>query len=430
MDPNGPNKLTRRRSRGVRLSPARSVVWSALWFALLGVVVVMVTRMLVVPWVESADGWVIPRDAFVPLNGARYVANGAMFQLYDGNAGTMGYPYPPGLPVLLAWVPWIGDHFHLTGDVTYTRRRPTIFWLLGPGIAFLGSFPLLVVAGRAALDAGRQRVVALQGWIFLVMGFAPLVFFHPEDTIAIACLMGACLRTRRADWRGVGALIGLALLFKQWALFPALPLLIAAPRGKRGLVAFYALALPAIVMVPFLLATPSTWDSLTGALATLQLGHRQLWLGAFYRDEVYGNADVLRALWGGAALVIALRIRRVATVDTLLAAIGVVLLLRVFFEPTIFGYYVVPPAVFAVVWSARNGHPIALRSIAAIMLAAFCLPHTFPEPIFWALLVIGLGYVCGPIVRAVWKPGEDVRSGVIAESWKPSPPISSEIGSV
>jgi hypothetical protein len=412
----------------------RSLAWSALCFALLGAALVLLTRVVIVPWVESADGWVVPRDAFVPLNGARYVANGAMFELYDGNAGTMGYPYPPGLPVLLSWVPWIGDHFALSGDVLYTRRRPTMFLLLGPAMGFVGTLPLVYVAGRAVRDAGRDRAVALQAWVFLAMAFAPIGFFHPEDTIACACVMAACLRTRRDDWRSVGALLGIALLFKQWALWPALPVLLSAPRGKRSLVAFYALGLPALVMVPFLVATPATWDSLTGAVATLQLGHRQPWLGLFFDDGLYGNANVLRFAWGAASLAVALRVRRAPSVDTLLAAVGAVMLLRICFEPTVFGYYVVPPAVFAVVWAARTGRPVALRAIVAMLLAAFCLPHTFPEPVFWAMLAAGLAYVCGPMLRTVWDAGAGppgdatVRGG--AESRKPPAVISSEIGSV
>jgi hypothetical protein len=408
---------------------------SALCFALLGAALVLLTRVLIVPWVESADGWVVPRDAFVPLNGARYVANGAPFELYDGNAGTMGYPYPPGLPLLLAWVPWIGDHFTLSGDVIFTRRRPTMFLLLGPAMGFVGTLPLLYVAGKAVRDAGRARVVQLQAWIFLAMGFAPIGFFHPEDTIACAGVMGACLRTKRGDWRSVGALIGVALLFKQWALWAALPVLFAAPRGKRGIVAFYALALPALVMVPFLLSTPSTWDALTGAVATLGLGHRQLWLDLVFDDGVYGNANLLRFAWGATSVAVALWVRRrnapggVPTVDTLLAAVGTVMLLRLAFEPTIFGYYVVPPAVFAIVWAARNGRPIALRAITAVLLAAFCLPHTFPEPVFWALFIAGLAYVCGPMVQAL-RPNPEPATPADDEPQRRSSPISSEIGSV
>jgi hypothetical protein len=70
----------------------------------------------------------------------------------------------------------------------------------------------------------------------------------------------------------------------------------------------------------------------------------------------------------------------------------------------------------------------------ALLLAAFCLPHTFPEPVFWAMLAAGLAYVCGPMLRAVWDGGVgpvgDATVRGDAESRKPPAVISSEMGSV
>jgi len=59
------------------------------------------------------------------------------------------------------------------------------------------------------------------------------------------------------------------VLTKQWALWPALPIVLAAAPRKRWLTAFYAFALPAMVMVPFFLASHATYTSLAGTRATL-----------------------------------------------------------------------------------------------------------------------------------------------------------------
>jgi hypothetical protein len=32
------------------------------------------------------------------------------------------------------------------------------------------------------------------------------------------------------------------------------------------------------------------------------------------------------------------------------------------------------------------------------MLGAFCLPQTYPQPVFFALLAFGLAYICGPML--------------------------------
>ena len=360
------------------------------------------TRVVVVPWIESAHAWVIPPDAWTPLRAARSVANGDVFHLYEPLAGRTGYPYTPGLPILLAPVVAIGDHFHLLGDIFFPRPYPEMFLLLGPAEAFVGTFPIGLVAGRA-IDGSRSWVWRVQVLTFLAAAWAPVGFLHPEDTIACALIMGACLKTKDDNWRAVGACIGAALLFKQWALWPALPLLFAAPRAKRSLTAFYAFALPALILVPFLLATPATWTALTDTRASLVFGQQQLWVALAFGQHHLADPGLLRFAWGAASVLVAWHAGRRANggVDTLLAAVGTIMLLRLFFEPVLFGYYLVPATVFSVVWCARNGRPIALRTCTACLLAAFCLPHTFPKPVFFGMLAFGLAYVSGPMVESL-----------------------------
>jgi hypothetical protein len=160
--------------------------------------------------------------------------------------------------------------------------------------------------------------------------------------------------------------------------------------------------------VPFLAASSSTWSSLTGTRASLDFGQVQLWAKVAFGHRQLADATLLRVLWGAAALLVASRVRRRPDLDTLLAAVGVVMLLRLLFEPVLFGYYLVPPAVLAVIWCARNGQPVALRALTASLLCAFCLPHTFPQPVFFAMLALGLAYVCGPMVEAIgWRRDPD-----------------------
>jgi hypothetical protein len=378
----------------------RTAAAGALVWALIGAGLVLLTRVLIVPAIQHVDAWVIPPDAWVPLRGARSVANGDVFHLYEPRVGRTGYPYTPALPILLAPIPWIGDRFALLGDVFYTQRRPAMFLLLGPAEAIVGTFPIVYVAGRAL--AGRAHMFALQGLVFLTAAWAPVAWFHPEDTIACALLLAACLRVRDGDWRRVGIYIGLALLFKQWALWPAIPIIAAAPKGRRALTGFYAFVLPAIVMVPFLLASSATMTALTNARASLQYGQPQLWLSAVFGGQELANADLLRLAWGAATVLIAWRVWGKRDVDATIAAVGAVMLVRLVVEPVLFGYYLVPATVLALVWCARRGYPIVLRAITAAALTAFCMPHTYPQPVFFAMLAFGLGYVCGPMVASLF----------------------------
>jgi hypothetical protein len=181
------------------------------------------------------------------------------------------------------------------------------------------------------------------------------------------------------------------------------------------LTTFYWLALPALVMIPFLIASSGTWSSLTGTRATFDFGQVQLWATAAFGRRLLVDATVLRVAWGAAAVLVASRIRHRRTPDTLLAAVGTVMLLRLVFEPVLFGYYVVPPAVIAVVWCVRNHKPFALRALTASLLCAFCIPHTFSSLVFFALLASGLGYVCGPMVESVCRRSDLTHGGLPSE---------------
>jgi len=344
-------------------------------------------------------------DVWTPLPGARYVSNFDVFHLYEPRAGRTGYPYTPGLPILLAPFVAIGDHFQLLGDPFHFHSRPGMFLLIAPADAVLGMFPLLVATG-AAVRGTRQRVFAVQCCVFLVGAWAPIVWFHPEDTIVCALLVGACLAVGRGNWRAVGLFIAGALLFKQIAIWPALPLLFATPRDKRSVTWLYGIGIPLIVMVPFLLASPETLHSLTGTRASLEFGRQQLWVPLIYHNGELANADFLRLAWGAVSVVVALRVRRRASVDMLLAAVGTIMLARLVFEPVLFGYYLSLPAAVALIWCARNGRPIVLRAFTAAGLCAFHFPHTYPDTVFYAMLVFGLGYVCGPMLASLVERAE------------------------
>jgi hypothetical protein len=193
--------------------------------------------------------------------------------MHEPLAGFTDYPYTPLLPILLAPFVAIGDHFNLLGSPLHTQQYPGMFLLVGPAEAFLRIMPIVWVAGRAA----RGSAARLQALAFLVAIWTAVGWFHPEDSIACACLLAACLFSKR-DWHIVGAFVAVAILTKQWALWPAIPIVLAAPPRKRMLTAFYAFALPALVMLPFFLSSSATYDSLAGTRATLHLGQPQLWL--------------------------------------------------------------------------------------------------------------------------------------------------------
>jgi hypothetical protein len=385
-------------------SPTLDATIGACALALVAVGLVLLRSLVVLPWFQHVNAWVIPLDAWTPVRAARYVGNGDVFHLYEPLAGRTGYPYTPGLPILLAPFVAIGDHFHLLGDVFFPHPHPGMFLLVGPADAFLGSVPVVLAAGLA-VEGSRRRRWTVQALVFLTAAWAPVGFLHPEDAIVTGLLIASCIAIGRENWRSVGALAGAALLFKQWAAWPALVCLVFAPRSKRGETGLYAYAIPALVLIPFLVASRETWTSLSSTLATLRFGQPQLWTPLVFGHAALANATLLRVAWGAASLAIALKARRRPTCDSALAAMCTIMLARLVVEPLLFGYYLVPATAIALVWCARNGERLGLRAITSSLLCAFCLAHVFPQALFFAILVAGLAYVCGPPVHDWWADG-------------------------
>jgi hypothetical protein len=400
--------------------PAKRPIFDAMVAACaLGVVaigLVLLRSLVILPWFQNAPAWVIPLDVWTPVRAARYVGNGDVFHLYEPLVGRTGYPYTPGLPILLAPFVAIGDRFHLLGDVFFPHRYPGMFLVVGPADAFLGTVPVVLAAGLS-VGGSRRRRRNVQALVFLTAAWASVGFFHPEDAIVTGLLIGSCLAIERENWRTVGALAGAALLFKQWAAWPALVCLAIPPPSERAQTGFYTYVLPAMILAPFLLASHATWTSLAETRATLQFGQPQLWTSLAFGRAALANATLLRVAWGAVSLAIALRVRHRPSGDAALAAMCTIMLARLVFEPLIFGYYLVPATALALVWCARNGERIGLRGITSSLLCAFCLVHTFPQMLFFAILVPGLAYVCGPAVRSWWarSPGRERRESHAAD---------------
>ena len=80
---------------------------------LAGVAFVLGKSMLLSPHIAHVHAWIYSRDLFIPLPAAKYVASGAVFQMYEPAAGAsgIGYPYTPALPIVLSPLGWVADRF-------------------------------------------------------------------------------------------------------------------------------------------------------------------------------------------------------------------------------------------------------------------------------------------------------------------------------
>jgi hypothetical protein len=127
----------------------------------------------------------------------------------------------------------------------------------------LGSFACLIAlmllalnVGLTMLRRGREWKVAAivpLGILASPVSSAALHFGHPEELLGAALAVGAVLAAGRARGVLAGLLLGCAAATKQWALLAALPVLLAAPRGRLRIVATAGAAV-ALLTVPMMLA--------------------------------------------------------------------------------------------------------------------------------------------------------------------------------
>ena len=333
--------------RGVR---ARTLVLGVLVPALAAIVWTLLKSTVVLPWFEGVHGWMFSRDLFVPLPAARYVSQGAVFQMYEPAAGysSIGYPYTPALPFLFA--PGRVDRSTTSRSPTTSSTRsrgPGLFVIFGPVAVVIGIVPLMVSIGAALRTRlSAAKTLAAQWAVLVATASVTLVYIHPEDAIVCASLIGSAHVASKGNWRRAGVLVAVAILFKQWAVIPSLVLLAAAPWEHRRIYSFYSYLIPLLVMAPFLLATPeATFDAMTGAQATLTLGHQQLWTSMVFGSTELASATLLRLLWMAAAAGIVWHVRNRTSLVALLGGLGAVMLARVVCEPTIFAYYLGPAFV-------------------------------------------------------------------------------------
>ena len=262
-----------------------------------------------------------------------------------------------------------------------------------------------LVAGMRAEGGPRlARGVALGLCAANPVMLPALELGHPEEILGACLVVAAVLLASGAGARPrpllAGAVLGLAVANKEWALLAAGPVLLAVPPGLRLRCLAMATATTAAVLAPLLLGS-GTFVASTRAVAsqtnpifqpwqvwwflghhgalvhglfgTPKPGYRQApeWIRLLARPLILlCGALIAGALW--------LRRRRLAETQALLA-LALVLLLRCVLDTWDAVYYTVPFVMALLFWEARSRseRPPALTLLATVLVwASFeWLPH-------------------------------------------------------
>ena len=290
----------------------------------------------------------------------------------------------------------------LMGSFSLVVRYPFAALARGVGgddllVYQLGTIPCLVAVGLLGLAlAGRMRrrgqppaACAAAAVLCLVnpLTWEAIRLGHPEELLGGALCVGAALAALRGRWLAAGALLGLALATKQWAVIAVLPVLAAAP-ARRIRLAAVAGAVAVLLTAPLVLGN-STSFSKTAEQAAYS-GERvhpfnAVWPLAPSEDRVISVGEdqsvvtvrvlplSVSRLLHPAIVLLAVPLTalwwfsRRRTPDDVLALLALLFLLRCLLDPVNNAYYHVPFLLSLVAWEGltRRGAPVVSLLVSA-----------------------------------------------------------------
>jgi hypothetical protein len=212
---------------------------------------------------------------------------------------------------------------------------------------------------------------------------ALIIYFHPQDLLAVALIVAALGSARRERWLLAGVLIGLGLLAQQFVILAAIPVLITCPRPR--LPRFCAGAVLGLVPIGVSLLALTSGSALFPiilgsdrvdpgvGLPVTSSGGSVLW-----ELHLHGLIAFLtiRGLPIVSSTVASIWARRrwdlTSRPDSLVALVGLSLSFRLVFEQNIFSYYFTAVFVLLVLVAATMKSRVSLVVLwIAVDLAGF-----------------------------------------------------------
>lgn len=274
-------------------------------------------------------------------------------------------------------------------------------WLVLAG----GCLALLGAAGVATL---RRQAALVAFLVFLPAASSAIVqLFHPQDMVSLGLSMAGLAQVLRRRFLWAGALFGLAVLTKQFALLALVPSVAAAPdlRARGRMVGAAAVVFGAGIL-PFLWSAPSaTLSNLSGFSAGGAVD------GSTVLSLLGGTGHVASAVARDAPVLFALvvsawaahRYRHgLARAEALVALTLVCLASRLVFESVVFPYYLLAASVtyFLLDLVARRLPTLSLAWCAAAAFFVALHPGNRAVAAFGTLVLAVLAVAAGFVALA------------------------------
>ncbi len=323
---------------------------------------------------------------------------------------------------LLLRAPFVAPVFHSSIETVY---------FAGALPCLLATVVLGLALGRVAAERGQSA--AVQGLIAGLAVINPITFRalhwgHPEELLCAALCVGAVLAALRERQLLAGALLGLAVATKQWALIAILPVLLAAPRRQLALLVM-AGAVSAAFYLPGLIANGDSFGATAEMAAGQSAGAASTtpwnvwWPLASVTDSALGERYMAPA-WVGVLshpLIVLLPIplaallwrRRDRRPDDALLLLALLFLLRCLLDNWNNDYYHAPFFLSLLAWETvrRPGIPRLSIAVAVLIGISFWPDQTriFADsvadaPLLFALYVAWAVPLAALLAVALYRP--------------------------
>jgi hypothetical protein len=249
-------------------------------------------------------------------------------------------------------------------------------------VALLGVW--LLVRMRARGYSTSARALAMVVCVANPLTVRALELGHPEELLGASLCVAAVMLAADASQRpsraiAAGALLGLAIANKEWALLAAGPVLLAMPARRRAVAAITAAATGAAVLAPLAVVGSGSFVTATKGLASAPspifqpwqlwwfLGHHGALVHGLFGEAKPGyrlgpawieSHTHLLVLLAGAVVTLGLWLRRrprALTVGEALLALSLLLLVRCLLDTWDTVYYPLPFLLALLAWEVHGG---------------------------------------------------------------------------
>jgi RsiW-degrading membrane proteinase PrsW (M82 family) len=267
-------------------------------------------------------------------------------------------------------------------------------------VALLGLWLARIARSRGVGMVGQLLIVTLS--VLNPLTSSAIALGHPEELLTASLCVGALVAALKQRTVLTMVLLGLALACKQWSVVTILPTLFALERSRiRTLVG--ALAVAALVTIPEVVGSPSTYLANQLSLAHADQSESSVWswlwpfgpngtryvliegalvpvtLHRFPRALIASLHSLIIVLDAVIAVVIArlraLPLRR----DDVFALMAVVLLLRCALDNETMPYYHAPLLLDLLAWDAFTAKRLPLRALSGALLSWLLFDRLTPS---------------------------------------------------